>query len=252
MILDRAGLVGNDGATHHGTFDLAYMGCVPDMVIMAPSDEAELQNMVETVYTINHLPSVLRFPRGNGYGAETLKNLFGTELTNGELPTRGTPIPIGKGRVVKKGESGKAYKATILSIGTRLADSVLAARSIEAQYPDVSVVVADARFMKPLDADLIRTLASQSDVLVTVEEGSIGGFGSHVQQFLTDEAFLDNGSLKMRSMVIPDIWIEQGPQKDQYDIAGLNEPHITAKVESVINSMRQYKVNSTSSLLTQY
>jgi len=241
MILDRAGLVGNDGATHHGTFDLAYLGCVPDIIAMAPSDESELQKMIETMYLIENKPSVVRFPRGNGYGAETLRDLFGTELLNGELPVRAKPLEIGKGRIVKQSESGKAYKVSILSIGTRLADSVLAARSVESHYPDIGVVVADARFMKPLDKELIKLLATQSDILITIEEGSIGGFGSHVLHFLSDNGLLDNGTLKVRSMVIPDIWIEQGPQKDQYDIAELNDQHIAIKIEALVTSIREYK-----------
>jgi 1-deoxy-D-xylulose-5-phosphate synthase len=243
MILDRAGLVGNDGATHHGSFDLAYLGCVPDIVIMAPADEVELQNMVETSYTIDRWPSVVRFPRGSGYGAEKLTEIYGSTALgpNNELPARGEVLPIGKGRVVKKGEAGKAYRATILSIGTRLVDSVMAARAIEAKYPDVAVTVADARFMKPLDEDLIRSLANESDVLVTVEEGSKGGFGDHVLHFLAQDGLLDRGTLRARTMVIPDIWIEAGPIKDQYDIAGLNEPHIAAKVEELVKSIRDYR-----------
>lgn len=222
------------------------------------------------MYLIDDKPSAVRFPRGNGYGAEVLKDLFGTDMVNGELPARGTPLQIGKGRIVKKAETGKKYRVAVLSIGTRLVESVMAARSVETLYPDVGVIVADARFMKPLDEDLLKLLATQSDVLITVEEGSIGGFGSHVQQFLCDQGLLDNGTLKMRSMVIPDIWIEQGPQKDQYDIAGLNEVranqtpkvgvffyhnyviifynclqpvqvHIAAKIESLVNAIRQYK-----------
>lgn len=243
MVLDRAGLVGNDGATHHGSFDLAYLGCVPDIIIMAPADEVELQNMVETLYTIDHLPSAVRFPRGSAYGTEKLKEIYGSTALgpNNELPARGEVLPIGKGRIVKKGEAGKAYRATILSIGTRLVDSVMAARAIEAKHPDVAVTVADARFMKPLDEDLIRTLANESDVLVTVEEGSKGGFGDHVLHFLTQEGLLDRGTLRARTMVIPDIWIEAGPIKDQYDIAGLNEPHIIAKVEELVKSIRDYR-----------
>jgi 1-deoxy-D-xylulose-5-phosphate synthase len=186
---------------------------------------------------------VVRFPRGSGYGAEKLTEIYGSTTlgANNELPARGEVLPIGKGRVVKKGEAGKAYRATILSIGTRLVDSVMAARAIEAKHPDVAVTVADARFMKPLDEDLIRTLANESDVLVTVEEGSKGGFGDHVLHFLAKEGLLDRGTLRARTMVIPDIWIEAGPIKDQYDIAGLNEPHIVAKVEELVKSIRDYR-----------
>jgi 1-deoxy-D-xylulose-5-phosphate synthase len=245
MILDRAGLVGNDGATHHGTFDLAYLGCVPDIVIMAPSDESELQNMVETSYVIDDKPSVVRYPRGSGYGAEMLLDLFGTDIgPGGELPHRGTVLPIGKGRIVKTGSPDKKYKASILSIGTRLAESVIAARALEAANPDIAVAVADARFMKPLDEELVRSLAVNSDVLVTVEEGSKGGFGDAVLHFLTEDGLMDNGALKVRTMVIPDIWIEAGPQTDQYDIAQLNAPHIQAKVEALVDVMRNYRPKS--------
>jgi 1-deoxy-D-xylulose-5-phosphate synthase len=239
MILDRAGLVGNDGATHHGTFDLAYLGCVPNIVIMAPSDESELQNMVETSYVIDDGPSCVRYPRGSGYGAEVLLDLLGTDLgPDGELPQRGTVLPIGKGRIIKTGSPNRKYKASILSIGTRLVESVIAARALEKENPDLSVAVADARFMKPLDEDLVRNLAVNSNMLVTVEEGSKGGFGDAVLHFLAEDGLLDNGTLKARTMVIPDIWIEAGPQKDQYDIAELNAPHIQAKVESLVKSMR--------------
>ena len=243
MIMDRAGLVGNDGATHHGTFDFAYLGCVPDIVIMAPSDELELQNMIETAYTIDNKPSAVRYPRASGYGAEKLKSLIGsTDLgANNELPPRGKVLPIGKGRIVKQGQSGKTYRVAIVSIGTRLIDSVLAARALEEKNSDVAVTVADARFMKPLDQDLLRKLATESDILLTIEEGSIGGFGSQVLQFLTDDGLLDNGTVKVRSMVIPDIWIEAGPQKDQYDIAQLNEPHIISKISVLLDSIRNYK-----------
>ena len=243
MVLDRAGLVGNDGATHHGSFDLAYLGCIPDVIIMAPADELELQNMVETMYTIDHRPSVVRFPRGSGYGYEKLVDTYGSTTlgSNNELPARGEVLPIGKGRVVKKGASGKAYRAAILSIGTRLVDAVAAAKAVEAKYPDVAVTVADARFMKPLDEDLLRELANESDVLVTVEEGSKGGFGDHVLHFLSDEGLLDRGTLRARTMVIPDGWIEAGTIMEQYDIAGLNEPHIAAKIEDLVKSIRNYR-----------
>jgi 1-deoxy-D-xylulose-5-phosphate synthase len=260
FILDRAGLVGNDGATHHGTFDLAYLGTVPDLVIMAPSDELELQNMVETAYTIDNMPSVVRYPRASGYGPEILRDLFDSSVTidasnpsnDNYLPARGHALPIGKGRIVKKGgnlESGgdptngrsSPYRISIVSIGSRLAESVLAARQLEEQYPYMSVTVADARFMKPLDTDMLRELASASDVMLTIEEGSIGGFGSHVQQFLSEEGLLDRGTVRLRSMVIPDTWIEAGPQKDQYDIANLNQPHIVHKIEDLVRNIRSYR-----------
>lgn len=243
MILDRAGLVGNDGATHHGSFDLAYFGCVPDMVIMAPSDEVELQNMIETAYHIDNMPSVVRYPRSNAYGPEKLKDLFNTDmLPSGELPARGTALPIGKGRIIKHGDiSSKKYRACILSIGTRLADSVLAARAIELKHDDIAVTVADARFMKPLDEEMIKQLAINNDILITIEEGSKGGFGDAVLHYLSNTGILDSSGVRVRTMVIPDVWIEAGPQKDQYDIAGLNESHIIAKVEQVLQSIRQHE-----------
>lgn len=242
MVLDRAGLVGNDGATHHGSYDLAYMGCIPDIVIMAPADEIELQSMVETQYVLDTQPSALRFPRGSGYGEDVMNDIYGVAgYVNGDLPARGVPLPIGKGRVVKKGASNRKFKATILSIGTRLVDSVYAARKLEQYYPDLSVIVADARFMKPLDETLVKELASMSNVMITIEEGSKGGFGSHVQDCLSNSGLFDQGTLKFRSMYIPDIWIEAGTQKEQYDIAMLNEEHIVTKVEDLVSSIRNYR-----------
>ena len=194
--------------------------------------------MVETAYRISDRPSVVRYPRAAAYGAEVLKDLFNTELVRGELPSRGTALPIGKGRVVRRGRADAAYTACVLSIGTRLHDSVLAARSLEALHGDLGVTVADARFMKPLDEELIAELARSHDVLVTVEEGSKGGFGNHVLHYLSEAGILDGGAAVVRSMVIPDIWIEQGTQKEQYDIAGLDEAHIAAKVASLVQTVR--------------
>lgn len=239
FILDRAGLVGNDGATHHGTFDLAYLACVPDLVIMAPAEEADLQNMVETAYSINHVPSVVRYPRASAYGAERLKDLLGISLgASGELPARGTVLPIGQGRIIRRDAGKKKYRAAILSLGTRLVDAVLACRQLEEMHPDTAFTVADARFMKPLDEKLISQLAAESNVLITIEEGSKGGFGAHVLHHLTDAGHLDLGTLRFRSMVIPDVWIEHGTQKEQYDIAGLNEPMITDKVDRLLHLVK--------------
>jgi 1-deoxy-D-xylulose-5-phosphate synthase len=194
--------------------------------------------MVETAYRIDDKPSAVRYPRASAYGADILKDAFGTVLVNGELPARGTALAIGKGRVVREARRDVPYRACILSIGTRLLDSVMAARALEASTPDLGVTVADARFMKPLDEALITELARTHDMLVTIEEGSVGGFGDHVLHYLTSEGLLDDGNLRVRSMVIPDIWIEQGPQKDQYDIAELNEPHIVAKVVALLSGLR--------------
>ena len=138
----------------------------------------------------------------------------------------------------------KLYKAVIVSIGTRMVEAVHAARALEAKYPDIAVTVADARFMKPLDEQMIKSLAISNDILVTIEEGSKGGFGDAVMNFLSNEGLLDNGNLRARTMVIPDIWIEQGPIPDQYDIAGLNSPHIISKVETLVQGMRDHVVKN--------
>jgi 1-deoxy-D-xylulose-5-phosphate synthase len=249
FILDRAGLVGNDGATHHGTFDLAYLGCIPDMVIMAPAEEIELQRMLETQYELDTLPSAMRYPRGSGYGREVLADVFGytdEENVNADqsLPARGKALPIGKGRLLKKGTTGKKYRAAIISLGTRAVESVYAARALEAANPDLSVMVADARFLKPLDEMLLRDLAVMNDIVVTIEEGSIGGFGAAVNDYLLREGLLDKGTVKLRNMYIPDIWIEAGPQKDQYDIAKLNSEHIVAKVQDLLSSIKNYRPKS--------
>eukprot|EP00588_Corethron_pennatum_P014039 CAMPEP_0194278350 /NCGR_PEP_ID=MMETSP0169-20130528/10411_1 /TAXON_ID=218684 /ORGANISM="Corethron pennatum, Strain L29A3" /LENGTH=746 /DNA_ID=CAMNT_0039022505 /DNA_START=158 /DNA_END=2398 /DNA_ORIENTATION=- len=242
MILDRAGLVGNDGPTHHGTFDLAYMGCLPGLVIMAPSDEIELRNMITTAAGIDDSPSVVRYPRGTGYGAEVLQDLFGYNLEDGEVPAKGTAVPIGKGRIVRRlgGHGVDPHKSTrgstrkdrvaILSFGTRLSESLKAADELEALDPALGVTVADARFMKPLDTVLLKRLAADHSVLVTVEEGSIGGFGDHVLHYLTAEGVLDGGDVKVRNMVIPEGWIEAGTQYEQYEQAGLNAKHIRGTV----------------------
>eukprot|EP00274_Cyanoptyche_gloeocystis_P008431 CAMPEP_0196658400 /NCGR_PEP_ID=MMETSP1086-20130531/29559_1 /TAXON_ID=77921 /ORGANISM="Cyanoptyche gloeocystis , Strain SAG4.97" /LENGTH=648 /DNA_ID=CAMNT_0041991959 /DNA_START=462 /DNA_END=2408 /DNA_ORIENTATION=+ len=212
FIMDRAGLVGADGATHSGAYDLTYLGSLPNMVIMAPADEVELYHMIATAAAINDRPSAVRFPRGNGIGLE--------------LPTKGKVLPIGKGRIVRKGE-----KVAILSLGTRLAESLNAADSLK-EF-GLNVTVADARFAKPLDHDLIRQLAREHEVLITIEENAIGGFSSHVLHFLALEGLLDNG-LKVRPMVIPDRFIEHNKPEIQYDEAGLNAAHISATVLAMV------------------
>jgi 1-deoxy-D-xylulose-5-phosphate synthase len=230
FMVDRAGYVGNDGSTHHGTFDLSYLGAIPNMVIMAPSDEVELKNMVRTAHAHDDGPSVVRYPRGAGYGLKTLNNLFRYELE--ALPEEGTAVPIGKGRVVRESvrEADRKNKVVLLSLGTRLATALLAARELEAGDPDLAVTVADARFMKPLDVELIRELAESHSVIVTIEEGSIGGFGSHVLQFLALEGYLD-GNLEVRPMVLPDRWMEHASQQEQYDAAGLSTGHVVTTVK---------------------
>jgi len=246
MILDRAGVVGNDGPTHHGCYDLAYMACVPNLTIMAPSDEIELRNMMKTCLDFNDGPTVLRYPRGNGYGAETLTELFGYELENGEIPTIGEPLPIGKGRIIRrpggfgvngdKNTRGKSRedRIAILSIGTRLHDSLISASDIEDANPTVGVTVADARFMKPLDEDLIRSLVDDHSILITIEEGSVGGFGDHVLHFLAKDGLLDDGNLKFRPMNLPDELFEAATQHEQYEMAKLNHPYITELLQGLL------------------
>jgi 1-deoxy-D-xylulose-5-phosphate synthase len=206
--LDRAGLVGADGQTHAGAFDLAYLGCIPGMVIMAPSDEAELVHMVATSAAIDDAPSAIRYPRGEGVGVE--------------MPAHGAVLPIGRGRIVREGT-----KVALLSIGTRLADCLAAAETLAAH--GLSTTVADARFAKPLDHDLIRRLARAHEVLVTVEEGSMGGFGAHVLQAMAAEGLLDSG-LRVRTMTLPDRFQEHDSQARQLDEAGLTAPHIVTTV----------------------
>jgi len=233
MILDRAGMVGNDGPTHHGTFDLAYMGSLPNIVIMAPSDEIELKNAIATAYVLDNVPSVVRFPRGNGYGIQKLNEMFGYDLT--EYPSKGKEMDIGVGRVVKTAQEGAKENVAVLSLGTRLMASIEAARKVEAANPDIGVTVADARFMKPLDIDLIRSLAKSHKALITVEEGSIGGFGDHVLHFMALDGLLDDGKCKVRPMVIPDKFIEAGTQNEQYEEAGLNHQHIYGTILRILD-----------------
>jgi len=228
FILDRAGLVGNDGPTHHGSFDLAYLGCIPGLAILAPSDEVELQNMVQTVYEMDDRPSCLRYPRGSALGIEKLNDLFGYNIE--KVPEKGEALPMGKGRIIKTLPEGAAEgsRVAILSIGTRLAPAVEAARAVEASDPTIGVTVADARWMKPLDTELIAKLVAEHDVLITIEEGSIGGFGDHVLHYLALNGLLDDGSTKVRPMVLPDKYFEAGTQAEQYEEAGLNARYIEA------------------------
>ena len=233
FILDRAGLVGNDGPTHHGSFDLTYLGCMPNLVIMAPAEEVDLINMVATAAAIDDKPSVVRYPRGTGYGLEKLNDLFGLNLK--EMPEAGEVLPMGKGRIIKEGRAGASKKVAILSLGTRLAASCEAAAEIEGTNDDIAVTVADARFMKPLDIDLVRKLASENDVLITIEENSVLGFGDYVLHFLALEGALDDGKLKFRPMVLPDSFIETATQFQQYDQAGLNAKHIVGTVNKLMD-----------------
>jgi 1-deoxy-D-xylulose-5-phosphate synthase len=206
--IDRAGLVGADGQTHAGNYDVAYLGCLPNFVLMAPSDEVELMHMVATAAAIDDRPCAFRYPRGEGIGLE--------------LPVRGEALPIGKGRIVREGS-----KIAILSYGTRLGEALKAADELAAK--GLSCTVADARFCKPLDEDLVRRLAREHEVLITIEEGSVGGFGSHVLHFMAKTGILDKG-LKVRPMVIPDICIDHDSPQKQYDVACLNARHIVSEV----------------------
>ncbi|MHA1114514.1 MAG: 1-deoxy-D-xylulose-5-phosphate synthase, partial [Alphaproteobacteria bacterium] len=212
--IDRAGLVGADGPTHAGSFDITYLSCLPGMVVMAAADEAELVHMVATAAAIDDGPCAFRYPRGEGVGVE--------------LPERGTPLEIGRGRIVREGT-----KIALLSLGARLAECLKAAEELEAR--GLSTTVADARFAKPLDRDLVRRLARGHEALVTIEEGAVGGFGSHVLQFLATEGLLDTG-LKIRPMVFPDVFIDQDKPAKMYDVAAMNAPHI---VETALRALGQ-------------
>src|SRR5438874_3371875 len=204
--MDRAGLVGADGPTHAGSFDLAYLGCLPGFVIMAAADEAELVHMVATAAAIDDGPSALRYPRGEGMGVE--------------MPEQGTPLEIGRGRVLREGGT-----VALLSLGTRLAECLRAADMLAAQ--GLSTTVADARFAKPLDSDLVERLAREHEVLITIEEGTVGGFGSLVLHHLAARGLLDRG-LKIRPLALPDRFIDHDKPDLQYDEAGLSARHITA------------------------
>ena len=202
--MDRAGLVGADGQTHAGSFDVAYLGCLPGFVIMAAADETELMHMVATAAAIDDRPSALRYPRGEGIGLP--------------LPAKGDVLPIGKGRIVKEGT-----KIALLSFGARLQECLKAAQELEGM--GLSTTVADARFAKPIDTDLVDRLAREHEVLVTIEEGSVGGFATHVLHHLAHAGALENG-LKIRPMVLPDKFLDHDAPAKQYDTAKLNAAHI--------------------------
>ncbi|KAG7996189.1 hypothetical protein I3843_01G146200 [Carya illinoinensis] len=217
--MDRAGLVGADGPTHCGSFDVTFMACLPNMVVMAPSDEAELFHMVATAAAIDDRPSCFRYPRGNGIGVQ--------------LPTRnkGIPIEVGKGRILLEGE-----RVALLGYGTAVQSCLGAASLMESH--GLSLTVADARFCKPLDRALIRSLAKSHEILITVEEGSIGGFGSHVAQFMALDGLLDRKT-KWRPLVLPDRYIEHGSPTDQLAEAGLTPSHIAATVFNILGQTRE-------------
>ena len=216
--LDRAGLVGADGATHAGSFDLAYLGCLPGMVLMAPSDEVELVHMVATQAAYDAGPSAVRYPRGEGSGLA--------------LPARGTPMPIGRGRVVREApRGGPRAEVAILSLGPRLADALVAADQLSARGMPTTVV--DARFAKPLDTALIERLALEHAVLVTIEDGSVGGFGSAVMQHLAWAGLLEGG-LKIRPMVLPDRFIDHNTPAAQLVEVGLTAKDIVRTVTGAL------------------
>jgi len=221
--MDRAGLVGADGQTHAGSFDLAYLGCLPDFVLMAAADEAELVHMVATAVAIDDRPSAFRYPRGEGVGID--------------MPERGEVLPIGRGRVLREGNT-----VAILSLGTRLQDALKAADELTVR--GFTTTVADARFAKPIDEDLVRRLAREHEVLITVEEGAVGGFAAQVMQFLAREGLFDAG-LKIRPMILPDVFIDQDKPEKQYELAHLGAADIVTtalaalgKEEAVLSSAR--------------
>jgi 1-deoxy-D-xylulose-5-phosphate synthase len=220
FIIDRAGLVGADGSTHAGSFDITYLSTLPNFIVMAPSDEAELVKMINTSMSINNKPCAIRYPRGNGIGVE--------------LPSIDENIEIGKGRVIQEGK-----QVCILSIGTRLEECKIAAA--ELKNKGIESTIVDARFAKPLDQELILKCAREHEVMITVEEGSIGGFGSHVENLLSKKGIFDKG-LKFRTMILPDIFIEQDSPKKMYDVAGLNASQISKKILDILFTKESIKV----------
>ncbi len=212
--IDRAGLVGADGPTHAGSFDITYLSTLPNFIVMAASDEAELVRMINTSVDINNNPSALRYPRGNGVGAD--------------LPDIDEKIEIGKGRLILEGK-----KVAIINFGARLNECLLANEILKKK--GIGITLADARFAKPLDENLIWELATNHEALITIEEGSLGGFGSHVSQFLSEKNLLDN-NLKFRAMILPDKFIDHNKPEIMYKEAGLDADAIASKVFDVINS----------------
>jgi len=218
--IDRAGLVGADGSTHAGSFDITYLSTLPNFIVMAPSNESEFIKMINTSVHINDKPCAIRYPRGTGVGLE--------------LPSIDETLEIGKGRVIQKGK-----QVCILSLGTRLEECKIAAE--ELKIKGINPTIIDARFAKPLDQELILKCAREHDLMITIEEGSIGGFGSHVKNLLAEKGIFDKG-LKFRSMTLPDIFIEQDDPKKMYDVAGLNASQISKKIHDVLFAKESIKV----------
>ena len=218
--IDRAGLVGADGSTHAGSFDITYLSTLPNFIVMAPSNESEFIKMINTSVHINDKPCAIRYPRGTGVGLE--------------LPSIDETLEIGKGRVIQKGK-----QVCILSLGTRLEECKIAAE--ELKIKGINPTIIDARFAKPLDQELILKCAREHDLMITIEEGSIGGFGSHVKNLLAEKGIFDKG-LKFRSMTLPDIFIEQDDPKKMYDVAGLNASQISKKIHDVLFVKESIKV----------
>jgi len=212
--IDRAGLVGADGPTHAGSFDITYLSTLPNFIVMAASDEAELVKMINTSVSINDRPSAFRYPRGNGTGIS--------------LPSIDKTLEIGKGRIIQEGK-----KVALINFGTRLEECKKAAEILSNKGEKITII--DARFAKPLDEKLLMEMANNHEVLITIEEGSIGGFGSHVMQFLSDRGVFDKG-LKFRSMILPDIFIDQDTPEKMYEIAGLDSSSIANKIQETLNS----------------
>ena len=218
--IDRAGLVGADGSTHAGSFDITYLSTLPNFIVMAASDEAELVKMINTSVDINDKPCAIRYPRGNGVGLE--------------LPSIDEKIEIGKGKIIQQGK-----QACILSLGTRLQECKLAAEELNSK--GVSTTIIDARFAKPLDQELILKCAREHEVMITIEEGSIGGFGSHVKNLLAETGVFDKG-LKFRSMTLPDTFIDQDTPKKMYELAGLSSSQISKKILDILFTKDSIKV----------
>jgi len=218
--IDRAGLVGADGSTHAGSFDITYLSTLPNFIVMAASDESELVKMINTSIDINDRPSAIRYPRGTGVGLD--------------LPSIDEKIEIGKGRIIREGE-----KVCILNLGTRLEECKIAAEDLKNK--GINLTIIDARFAKPLDEELILRYARSHELMITIEEGSIGGFGSHVENLLSEKGIFDKG-LKFRSMTLPDIFLEQDNPKKMYDIAGLNASQISKKILDTLFTKDSIKV----------